>query len=865
MTRLLSWPARQPIATLIIAAVLSLAAIAAARHVHNDASIQRLFPANDPAASALTHIMNNYAAVEQVQVMVSLPDDPAAAPPDTQRLLSFAQRLADGIHHSSSAALVGEIRWKTDEGTKEFFQNVVAPNGMYYLSDTAMAAALNRLSRDAMARQIRHDEDVIAAPGPMAGALSKVLLQDPLDLHEFLMDQLGPAAAMGGTDADLSRDGRSLLIQIAGTRPISDLAYCHAITDLVNQQTSAANRDALRIDISGGYAIAAASETGIRHDMIESVTGSVVLMGLLFMLAYRRPVELFIAAMIPVGLGILWGFGIYGALGLELTPLTAVIGAILAGMGIDYSVQFLSRYEILRDGGCAAADAAQRTNVGLAGAVLGAWATSVIGFLAIGTSSLPAMRDFAILGSLGLAGAFVAALSVLPALLVTATAVASKFGWKSRWAKSRLRVNVGPLMKQLADRPTRSLGTAGAILAAAVVILAWPGERFPLESDLSVMHPRPNPALDAEATISRRMGQSYGSLMICLTAGSSRDLVVLAHDVSHRLDTDVVRKTGVTGSMGLATLLPDPNLAPVRQAATGSAMADRVIADFRSVVADSDFDPKAFVAYEQFLSTLLTASRPPGVEDLLRYPSLAQLILPRSATPGASGVNESVMLLLLNDPLEERSRRDAAVSAVREALSGLTPAGGARGATLTGLAVAGHDAELLIGHDLPRLVWLAVIAVGLYLWAHLRNFRDAMLTLAPTVFGLAVLLAVLRLMGQRLNMVNLVSLPLLIGIDVDYGIFLVSVSRGLRDSAGTDAWARGMSAAMHAVIVCAMSAALGFGSLVTCGVPAIRSLGVAAGLGAAVCLLGAMLAMPALLWLSGKQKAPTARSAQGAA
>jgi predicted RND superfamily exporter protein len=154
-------------------------------------------------------------------------------------------------------------------------------------------------------------------------------------------------------------------------------------------------------------------------------------------------------------------------------------------------------------------------------------------------------------------------------------------------------------------------------------------------------------------------------------------------------------------------------------------------------------------------------------------------------------------------------------------------------------------------------VWLAVFAVGIYLCVHLRNVVDALLTLTPTVFGLGVLLAVLRLLGQKLNMVNLVSLPLLIGIDVDYGIFLVSVSRGLRDISDTAAWAKGMSAAMHAVMVCALAAALGFGSLITCGVPAIRSLGVSAGLGAAICLLGAMLAMPALLWMSRKCRLAT--------
>jgi predicted exporter len=344
MRSLLVAPVRHPAVMLITATIVSLISIVAARHIHNDASIDRLFPSNDPAASALTHIMNNYAAVEQVLVMASLPEGASGTTPDSTSLTIFAQRLADGIHQSASNDLVAEVHWKTDDRTRQFFQNVMAPNGIYYLDDAEMAAAQQRLSHDGIAEQIHHDEDVIATPGPVAGALSKVLLQDPLNLHEFLMNKLGAVGNPSPGDADFSADGRSLLIQISGTKPISDLAYCHAITDLVNEQAAAANRDGLRLDISGGYAIAAASETGIRHDMIGSVTGSITLMGLLFLLAYRRPVALFIAAMIPVGLGILWGFGIYGAAGLQLTPLTAVVGAILAGMGIDYSVQFLSRY-----------------------------------------------------------------------------------------------------------------------------------------------------------------------------------------------------------------------------------------------------------------------------------------------------------------------------------------------------------------------------------------------------------------------------------------------------------------------------------------------------------------------------------------
>src|SRR5207249_3121229 len=105
------------------------------------------------------------------------------------------------------------------------------------------------------------------------------------------------------------------------------------------------NEDHLQLDISGGYAIAATSERAIRHDMIVAVIGSVVFLGGLFAIAYRRPIQFFAMAFVPVAIGVWYGFGAYRLANTTLTPLTAVIGGILAGMGIDYPVHYLSQFQ----------------------------------------------------------------------------------------------------------------------------------------------------------------------------------------------------------------------------------------------------------------------------------------------------------------------------------------------------------------------------------------------------------------------------------------------------------------------------------------------------------------------------------------
>ena len=60
--------------------------------------------------------------------------------------------------------------------------------------------------------------------------------------------------------------------------------------------------------------------------------------------------------------------------------------------------------------------------------------------------------------------------------------------------------------------------------------------------------------------------------------------------------------------------------------------------------------------------------------------------------------------------------------------------------------------------------------------------------------------------GNRLNMVNLVAVPLLIGIDVDYGIFVVNLARvrAIRDMTPAEL-AHHIEPATHAVLICAGS------------------------------------------------------------
>ncbi len=186
--------------------------------------------------------------------------------------------------------------------------------------------------------------------------------------------------------------------------------------------------------------------------------------------------------------------------------------------------------------------------------------------------------------------------------------------------------------------------------------------------------------------------------------------------------------------------------------------------------------------------------------------------------------------------MEDAATRGKVIGAIRASLAGLD------GATLTGLNVISHDVQATIQSDLPRVTTLAIGIVLLYLFAQLRTLHEPLLALLPMGFSLILTLAVMHLLGEKLNMINLVAIPLLIGIDVDYAVFVVNAAR-LQRKSPPEIFEAQLTSSCHSIIVCAGATFLGFGSLHFTSVPAIRSLGDAVAVGVFTCLIATIFCL----------------------
>ena len=114
----LSWPVRHPWWTVVLIAVACCGAVAAILRLRPDASLEGLFPRDSASGAAVVRVLNDFAVAEELLVLVSVPDGPAASDP-APALLSFADRLDHAVRADPKlGAMAADVVYKADPQTR---------------------------------------------------------------------------------------------------------------------------------------------------------------------------------------------------------------------------------------------------------------------------------------------------------------------------------------------------------------------------------------------------------------------------------------------------------------------------------------------------------------------------------------------------------------------------------------------------------------------------------------------------------------------------------------------------------------------------------------------------------------------------
>ena len=138
----------------------------------------------------------------------------------------------------------------------------------------------------------------------------------------------------------------------------------------------------------------------------------------LLMALWMRSVSFALVTIIPVGLVVSWLYAFMHLTGYSLNFVTATIAAVSIGVGIDYSIHMTQRFrqELPRHPNPPAALEAAASGTGTA--LAGSAASSIIGFAVLGFAPMPLFSTYGIISAVMVLMAGVAALLVLPSLLL---------------------------------------------------------------------------------------------------------------------------------------------------------------------------------------------------------------------------------------------------------------------------------------------------------------------------------------------------------------------------------------------------------------------------------------------------------------
>lgn len=165
---------------------------------------------------------------------------------------------------------------------------------------------------------------------------------------------------------------------------------------------------------------------------------------------------------------------------------------------------------------------------------------------------------------------------------------------------------------------------------------------------------------------------------------------------------------------------------------------------------------------------------------------------------------------------------------------------------VTGTPVQLYEYETLLKDSYVQAAWYSLAAITLMVFFHFRSLGAVILSLLPVGIGTLWLMGLMGWFDIPINLANIMTLPLVIGIGVTNGVHILNRFAEER-TPGILARSTG-----KAVLVSGLTAIAGFGSLILAKHRGIQSLGCVMAVGIAMCMIAGLTFLPALLNLLGR-------------
>ncbi|MDD3159514.1 MAG: MMPL family transporter [Candidatus ainarchaeum sp.] len=190
--------------------------------------------------------------------------------------------------------------------------------------------------------------------------------------------------------------------------------FSKRLTEIIN---SIKKPSGLKITSSGTPEIQILLGDLIRHDLVVT---SGIAAGIIFLLVilFKRNLKDAILIFTPLIFGLVWMLGIMGWLGIPLSIATVGVSAMILGLGTEYGIFLVERYEEEKKKGFKVDKALRQSLPAIGIGITGSGLTTTAGFVALLFTTLPMIQNLGKILSLGILCILIATILVTPIFIV---------------------------------------------------------------------------------------------------------------------------------------------------------------------------------------------------------------------------------------------------------------------------------------------------------------------------------------------------------------------------------------------------------------------------------------------------------------
>ena len=889
MKQMVSWIARQsarhPWQVLVLTLVISLFSVYCATRLPVYTSRQALLPQDTDVARRLNSFLEKFGSASDLIVAIEGAERP--------ELEQFATELAQRLNHQP------EIAHATERLDRSFFIQhayLLIPQAQLTQLETLLTAGEASKPPETLASALRQARNLLASPLPATvvdlSQATKMLTATQAFLEEWQRWLGNPSAdhldwgkllaAAGAQELAngyfASHNGQLLFVFVHATNPSEDFSSLEPFNQRVQAEIDALSREWRSAGrqtpigvLTGLPAIEYEEYLDIDKDIRLVIFTAIALIAILI-LAVVRSIRWALAIFIPMGLGALWSLALaWGTVG-HLTIITSSFLAILFGLGADYGIFTTSQIAESRRAGKPLIDAIGDGIALSYPAVMTAGGASLLIFGSLATVKFPGFAELGLVAAGGVLLILTSTWFVQPAIyallppLLADTKQADARKANDQAQGGRFPGSVAILLVAVA--------TITAILGLAA------GIRIPFDYDvLSLL-----PADSRAAQYQRRMATEtdYQSEVVIFTA-DNLDEIRRITDQASQLKT-IARVQSITD---LFPADADTRLQQAKQMADtvrqGTIARQLELLD-RDGINTAEFQQitslleQAGERIDEAQEQAFSSGHSSLVKELESLRSRIDAILDRiHADPGLAR-QRSVQFLraLINQaktgldlirgwqtataitPAQlPESLKDRFVSADGTLAAYAFPAQSvydpdnldrliadvysvSPGAT--GFPTTHQVFSKAVVDSFTRGTLLALAACLIWLALVLRSVKAFVLASLPLLIGGGWMLGLMAVGGLRYNYANIIALPLVIALAVDYGVWF---SHRWRELAGHPPLAITRDAG-KVIALAAGTELAGLGAITLASYRGVSGLGVDITIGLLTCLAATLLVGPAI-------------------